>query len=110
MQKSQTQKYAIVPIPTGLWKEVTRAVKTSGIYNSADEFIREAIRQKLQQLAPKQKKMPKQELEHLVLQYLQQHEKAYATDISNDLKVPYLTAAKTLNRLVEKGLLESSYY
>ena len=99
-----------MPIPPGLWKEVTKAVKASGIYTSEDEFIREAIREKLQQLAPKLKKIPEEELEQFVLQYLQQHEKAYAADISNDLEVPYLTVAKTLNKLVEKGLLDSSYY
>lgn len=44
------KKYAILPVPTELVKEIDeRAVKT-GLYVSVSEFIREAIRQRIIEL------------------------------------------------------------
>lgn len=86
---------------------ISKIVEVSGAYTSEAEFVRDAIREKLQQVAISEvKDMPKGKLEQLIVDYIKEHGRAYPSDIAADLTVPYFTVIDLINRLVEKGTLE----
>ena len=107
MQRLKTPRYSTVAIPARLWKEISKIVEASGAYASEAEFVRDAIREKLQQVTVSEvRDIPEEELQHLIVEYIKNHGKAYPSDIATDLKVPYFTIVELINRLVEKGTLE----
>jgi Arc/MetJ-type ribon-helix-helix transcriptional regulator len=107
MQKLKTPRYATVAIPVRLWNEISKIVEISGAYASEAEFVRDAVREKLQQVAISEvKDIPKEELEQLIVGYIQEHGRAYPSDIAADLRIPYFSVIDLINRLVEKGTLE----
>lgn len=107
MQRSRASRYNTVAIPARLWKEISKIVEVSGGYASEAEFVRDAVREKLQQVSISEvRELSQKELEQQILGYIKEHDRAYPSDIATDLKVPYFSVTSTINRLVEKGILE----
>jgi metal-responsive CopG/Arc/MetJ family transcriptional regulator len=107
MQRSKAYKYRTVALPDKMWKEISKIVEASGGYSSEAEFVRDAVREKVQQFAiVSVKDIPDQELRDLVVEYIKKHGKAYPSDIAADLQVPYFTLLNIINDLVETGTIE----
>lgn len=107
MQRPRASRYRTVAIPVRLWKEISKIVEASGAYASEAEFIRDAVREKLQQVAISEvKDISEEQLEKLLVEYIEKREKAYPSDIAADLKVPYFIVTDMIQRLTEKGILE----
>ena len=82
-------------------------VEVSGAYASEAEFIRDAVREKLQQVSISEvRELSQKELEQQVIGYIKEHGRAYPSDVVADLSVPYFSVTSMINRLVEKGILE----
>lgn len=107
MQKSS--RYSTVAIPRKLWREIDRVVKMSGAYSNEAEFVREAIREKLQKVAViESKDLSQTELRRQVVAYIKKNGRAYPSDIAADLSVPYFSVVAVINKLVEEGTLEEA--
>lgn len=109
MQRLKTSRYSTVAIPARLWKEISKIVEVSGAYVSEAEFVRDAVREKLQQVTVTEvREIPDEELERSIVEYIKKHETAYPSDIAVDLRVPYFSVVDLINRLVERGILEAA--
>ena len=101
------RKYKTVAIPVKLWNEISRIVKATGIYNNEAEFIREAIRGKLGEVSiVETRSVPEEKVEEEVISYIKEKGKAYPSDITADLGIPYFTVTDIIQKLVQKGRLE----
>lgn len=109
MQRSKSSAYSTVAIPKRLWKEIGKTVKISGAYSSEAEFVREAVREKLQKVAIVEvKDISQPELQKQIVKYIKEKGKAYPSDIAGDLSVPYFSAIEAINKLVEEGVIEQA--
>lgn len=109
MQRTGPSRYSTVAIPNKLWKEITKVVRMSGAYSNEAEFVREAVREKLQKVAiPKIKELSEQELRKQITRYIKDKGKAYPSDVAADLGVPYFSVTDVINKLVEEGMLEQA--
>ncbi|KPV62387.1 MAG: hypothetical protein AOA65_1838 [Candidatus Bathyarchaeota archaeon BA1] len=101
------QKYKTVAIPVKLWDEISRVVEASGVYNNEAEFIRDAIRSKLGEVSiVTMRGIPEEKVEEEIINYIRERGKAYPSDITADLGIPYFTVTGVIQKLVEKGTLE----
>ncbi|MFQ6074705.1 MAG: hypothetical protein ACE5Z5_01030 [Candidatus Bathyarchaeia archaeon] len=101
------RKYKTVAIPIKLWEEVSRVINSTGLYTNEAEFIREAIRSKLSEISiVETRNIPEDEIEDEIISYIREHGRAYPSDITADLGIPYFTALDVIQRLVEEGKLE----
>ncbi len=108
MQRARS-RYSTVAIPKKLWKEIDRVVRMSGAYSNEAEFVREAIREKLQKVAiVEAKDVSHAELQKQLIAYIKEKGKAYPSDITTDLGIPYFSAIEIINKLVEEGILEEA--
>ena len=81
----------------------------SGAYSNEAEFVREAIREKLQKVALVEvKDIPQPELQKQIIGYTKEKGKAYPSDIAAGLGVPYFSVTEVINKLVEEGILEQA--
>ncbi len=109
MQRAKTPRYTTVAIPVKLWEEVRRLVEVSGAYSSEAEFVREAVREKLQQVSIVEvTDLQEEQLRQAIVDYIQKHERAYPSDIAVDLGAPYFTVTEIIKRLVDEGVLEAT--
>ena len=107
LQKTVSQKYNTVAVPAKLWRQITKLVKASGAYANEAEFVREAIREKLQRVAvTESKSFSEERSRQAIIDYISKQGKAYPSDITADLGIPYFTVTETIRRLVEEGILE----
>jgi len=107
MQRCKASRYNTVAIPKRLWKEISKIVEVSGAYANEAEFVRDAVREKLHQFTISEvRDIPEEELKQLIVEYIKKHGKAYPSDIAADLKIPYFMVIDSINKLVDKGLLE----
>ena len=107
MQRSRASRYRTVAIPVRLWKEISKIVEASGAYASEAEFVRDAVRERLRQVSISEvRDISEEELEKMLVEYIEKRERAYPSDIAADLKVPYFTVTDVIQRLTEKGILE----
>ena len=109
MQRSKSSRYSTVAIPRKLWKQIDKVVRMSGAYSNEAEFVREAIREKLQKVAfVKVKDIPQPELKEQIIVCIRDKGKVYPSDIAADLGVPYFSVTEVISRLVEDGILEQA--
>lgn len=109
MQESKSARYSTVAVPKKLWKELEKVVKMSGAYSNEAEFVREAIREKLQKVRIIEgRDISEPELQKKIIRYIKQKGKAYPSDIAADLGVPYFPVIEVIKKLVEKGELEEA--
>lgn len=81
----------------------------SGAYSNEAEFVREAIREKLQKIAiVAAKDISQEELRKQLIAYIKEKGKAYPSDIASDLGVPYFSVSAAIKELVEEGILEEA--
>ena len=100
-------KYKTVAIPIGLWKEITHVVKASGIYSNEAEFVRDAVRSKLGEVSiVDTRSFPEEKAEEEIVNYIKRSRRAYPSDITADLGIPYFTVLGIIHKLVEKGVIE----
>ena len=85
-------------------EEIQRLVNT-GVYVSASEFIREAVREKLASfdVLEMRQNVPPEQAKSEVLAYLGQHKRAYASDISAALTLDYDLVVAVLKELEAEG-------
>ena len=103
----KVKRYKTVAIPIGLWNEISHVVEATGIYSSEAEFIREAIRSKLSEFSiVEARSIPEDKLEEEITKYIQERGKAYPSDITADLGIPYFTVLKVIEKLVKEGKIE----
>ena len=106
MQRSKSS-YSTVAIPKRLWKEIGKTVKMSGAYSNEAEFVREAVREKLQKVAIVEvKDISQPELQKQIMKYIKGKGRAYPSDIAADLHVPYFSVLEVINKLVEESVIE----
>jgi len=107
MQRLKASRYRTVAIPDRLWSEISKVVEVSGAYASEAEFVRDAVREKLQEVAVSEvRDVSEEELERLVVEYIEKRGSAYPSDVAADLRIPYFGVVDSIKRLVEKGILE----
>ena len=101
------QKYKTVAIPLGLWKEITHIVEGAGMYSNEAEFVREAIRNRLGQVSiVKTSSVAEGKVEEEVVRYITEKGKAYPSDITADLGIPYFVVVEVIGKLVKEDRLE----
>jgi len=106
MARVETKQYSTVAIPTGLWMQIRKLVQATGSYTSEAEFVREAVREKLRALSIVElKDMPEERVREAVLNYIRQKGRAYPSDITGELGIPYFSVAEAVEKLVQEGLL-----
>ncbi len=109
MQKAKTSRYATVAIPIKLWEEIKRVVEVSGAYSGEAEFVREAVREKLQQVSIVEvADLEEEQLRQAIVDYIRKHERTYPSDIAADTGVPYFTVTEMIKRLVDEGVIEAA--
>ncbi len=100
-------KYKSVAIPLGLWERISKVVKRTGIYNNEAEFIREAIREKLEEIEVVEPvDLSDEEIYERVLSFLKDRGRAYPSDICIELGIPYFKVLEVLEKLVEERIVE----
>ena len=101
------RKYKTVAIPVKLWKEISRIVKATGLYSSEAEFVRDAIRSKLGEVSiVEMRSIPEEKIEEEIIRYVKEKERAYPSDITAYLGIPYFTVVDIIKKLVREGILE----
>ena len=101
------RKYKTVAIPIGLWNEVSRVVKAAGVYSSEAEFVRDAVRSKLGEVSIVETwSVPEEKAEEEIINYIKKRGRAYPSDITADLGIPYFTVVEAIKKLVREGMLE----
>ncbi|MBS7644214.1 helix-turn-helix transcriptional regulator [Candidatus Bathyarchaeota archaeon] len=101
------RKYKTVAIPIRLWKEISRVVEFTGMYNSEAEFIRDAVRSKLSEISiVETKDIPEERVREEIVKYVKEKGRAYPSDITADLGIPYFTVVEAIQKLVQEGILE----
>ena len=109
MQRTKSSRYSTVAIPRKLWKEIDRVVRMSGAYSNEAEFVREAIREKLQKVAVVEANdISQPELQKQIIRYIKEKGKAHPSDMAADLGVPYFSVTGVINKLFEEGMLEQA--
>lgn len=100
-------KYKTVAIPIRLWKEISRVVEFTGMYNSEAEFIRDAVRSKLSEVSiVEARSISDERVSEEIVKYVREKGKAYPSDITADLGIPYFTVVEAIQKLVREGALE----
>ncbi|GEM_PF-6540574 len=100
-------KYKSVAIPLGLWERISEVVKRTGLYNNEAEFIREAVREKLEEIEVVEPvDLSDEEIYERVLSFISERERTYPSDICIELGIPYFKVLEVLEKLVEKGIVE----
>jgi len=103
----RVKRYKTVAIPIGLWNEVSHIVKATGIYSSEAEFVREAVRGKLGEFSiVEARSVPEGKVEEEIIRYIEERGKAYPSDITVDLGIPYFTVLKVIEKLVKEGKIK----
>ena len=94
-------------IPIRLWNEISRLVEATGVYGNEAEFVRDAIRSKLGEVSiVEMRNIPEEKVEEEIVSYIKERGKAYPSDITADLGIPYFTVTSTIQKLVQEGTLE----
>jgi len=101
-------KYKSVAIPLGLWDRISEVVKRTGLYNNEAEFIREAAREKLEEIEVIEPvDLSDEEIYQQITSYLKDRGRAYPSDICIELGIPYFKVLEALEKLVGKGVVET---
>jgi len=101
------RKYKTVAIPLRLWKEISNVVKATGLYSSEADFVRDAIRSKLGEVSIVEiRSVPEEKVEEEIIRYIKEKGRAYPSDITADLGIPYFTVVDVIQKLVREGILE----
>jgi len=101
------RKYKTVAIPLKLWKEISHVVKATGLYSSEAEFVRDAIRSKLGEVSiVEMRNVLKGKVEEEIIRYIKEKRRAYPSDITADLGIPYFAVVDVIQKLVREGILE----
>ena len=101
-------KYKSVAIPLGLWERISEVVKRTGLYNNEAEFIREAVREKLEEIEVIEPlDLSDEEIYQKIISYLKEKGRAYPSDICIELGIPYFKVLEALEKLVEKGVVKA---
>jgi len=84
-------------------KEVQRLVE-QGHYVSVSEFIREAVREKLEGLRVIEvRDVTRDKAKQEIIEYLKAHRHTYPSDISDDLKIDYDLVLEVMAELKREG-------
>ena len=101
------QRYKTVAIPIRLWNEISRLVEATGVYGNEAEFVRDAIRSKLGEVSiVEMRDIPEEKVEEEIVSYIKERGRAYPSDITADLGIPYFTVTNIIEKLVREGTLE----
>jgi Arc/MetJ-type ribon-helix-helix transcriptional regulator len=109
MARAEMKQYSTVAIPAGLWMQVRRLVQATGSYSNEAEFVREAVREKVRAVSVVElKDMPEERVREAILNCIRKKGRAYPSDITAELGIPYFDVVEAIEKLVQEGLLVSA--
>lgn len=84
-----------VAIPLGLWERIREVVERTGLYDNEAEFIREAVREKLEEIEVVEPvDLSDEGIHRRIISYLKDKGRAYPSDICIELGIPTSRSSK----------------
>ena len=106
----QEQAYQIAVRLTKVeYKRIQEMIR-AGLFRSAADFAREAVRDKLREAEPVSiRAIPRKDMEALIDSYLTKHPGPhFASEIAEALGIDFRSALETVRRMIEKGRIRRS--
>jgi Arc/MetJ-type ribon-helix-helix transcriptional regulator len=92
---------------TGREKEEMQKLIDAGVYLSFSDFLRSAIRDKLEEIKiTKVKDVDRREAEKEIMGYYMKYKEAYPSDVADDLELDYDLVFELTEELRKEGRLE----
>jgi len=106
----QEQAYQIAVRLTKVEHERIQEMIRAGLFRSAADFAREAVRDKLREAEPLSvRDLPRKDVEALIDSYLTKHPGPhFASEIAEALGLDFGSALETVRRMIEKGKIRKS--
>jgi Arc/MetJ-type ribon-helix-helix transcriptional regulator len=106
----QEQAYQIAVRLTRIEHERIQEMIRAGLFRSAADFAREAVRDKLREAEPLSvRDIPRKDIEALIERYLTKHPGPhFASEIAEALGLDFRSALETVRRMIEKGRIRKS--
>ena len=106
----QEQAYQVAVRLTRVKHESIQEMIRAGLFRSAADFAREAVRDKLREAEPLSvRDIPRKDMEALIDGYLRKHPGPhFATEIAEALGLDFRSALETVRRMIEKGKIRRS--
>lgn len=106
----QEQAYQIAVRLTRVEHERIQEMIRAGLFRSAADFAREAVRDKLREAEPLSvRDIPRRDMEALIDSYLGKHPGPhFASEIAEALGLDFRSALETVRRMIEKGKIRRS--
>jgi len=106
----QEQAYQVAVRLTRVKHESIQEMIRAGLFRSAADFAREAVRDKLREAEPLSvRDIPRKDMEALIDGYLRKHPgPQFATEIAEALGLDFRSALETVRRMIEKGKIRKS--
>lgn len=106
---NEKMAYRNIPLPEKLYSEVKQAIELTGAYASVSEFVRETVRDRLEELKiVTLRELPKGKVREEILNYLKNKGVAYPSDIADELRIDYHLVIKVLRELWEEEKIEEA--
>jgi Arc/MetJ-type ribon-helix-helix transcriptional regulator len=106
----QEQAYQVAVRLTRVEYERIQEMIRAGLFRSAADFAREAVRDKLREAEPLSvRDIPRRDIEALIDSYLAKHPGAhFASEIAEALGLDFRPALEAVKRMIEKGRIRRS--
>jgi len=106
----QEQAYQIAVRLTRIEHERIQEMIRAGLFRSAADFAREAVRDKLREAEPLSvRDIPRKDIEALIDGYLTKHPGPhFASEIAEALGLDFRSALEAVRRMIEKGRIRKS--
>jgi Arc/MetJ-type ribon-helix-helix transcriptional regulator len=106
----QEQAYQIAVRLTRVEHERIQEMIRAGLFRSAADFAREAVRDKLREAEPLSvRDIPRKDIEALIDGYLTKHPGPhFASEIAEALGLDFRSALETVRRMIEKGKIRKT--
>jgi Arc/MetJ-type ribon-helix-helix transcriptional regulator len=106
----QEQAYQIAVRLTRIEHERIQEMIRAGLFRSAADFAREAVRDKLREAEPLSvRDIPRKDIEALIDGYLTKHPGPhFASEIAEALGLDFRSALEAVRRMIEKGRIRRS--